>query len=104
VSATPAFEVRDDRELRRFVLEQDGEFAELVYRERPGELILVHTGVPDAIGGRGIAGALVRAAVERARTEGRTVWPWCPYARHWLEEHPDVAGSVTVEWKPAPPR
>lgn len=103
MSDAPATGVRDDRDHHRFVVEQDGEVAELTYRERPGKLVLVHTGVPDAIGGRGIAGALVRAGVERARAEGRTVWPWCPYARRWLEEHPDVAGTVTIDWRPAPP-
>ena len=40
---------------------------------------------------------LVRAAVSRAVREGLTVVPLCPFARHWLERHPEVASTVTIE-------
>jgi predicted GNAT family acetyltransferase len=82
----------------RFVVEADGETAELTYKLHDRRFTLVHTGVPDAIGGRGIAGALVRAAVARAAAEGLTIVPRCPYARRWLREHPGDAARVTVEW------
>ena len=91
--------VVDDAEHHRLVVRVDGEEAELVYRRSGARLILVHTGVPDAIGGRGIGGDLVRAAVERARSEDLTVVPLCPYARQWLEQHPDVAATVSVDWQ-----
>jgi predicted GNAT family acetyltransferase len=84
------------------VVEEDGVVAELVYRMEPGILIVVHTGVPDAISGRGVGGELVRAAVLRAAVEQRTVVPWCPYARTWLREHPDEAGTVTIDWASRP--
>ena len=94
--------VRDEQARGRFVVEQDGAVAELVYEEQPGRLVLVHTGVPEALGGRGIGGALVRAATARAHGEGRTVAPWCPFARRWLRRHPDVAATVTIDWSPPP--
>ncbi len=72
--------------------------AELVYRRRGDRLVLVHTGVPDELGGRGLGGVLVRAAVDRAEAEGLTVVPECPYARAWLEKHPDEAARVAIEW------
>ena len=91
--------VEDDREEGRFVLRQDGAVAELFYDDtEPGRLILIHTGVPDALGGRGIGGRLVRVAVERAVAEHRTVVPWCPFARKWLADHPDVAATVPIDW------
>lgn len=92
--------VRDVPEEGRFVLEQDGVEAELVYEREPGKLILVHTGVPDALGGHGIGGRLVRAAIDRARVEGLTVLPWCPFARRWLTDHPEVAATVDIDWSP----
>lgn len=91
--------VVDDAAHHRFVVEADGEEAELVYRLNGRRLVLVHTGVPDAIGGRGIGGELVRAAVERARSEDLTIVPVCPYARQWLEQHPQVADTVSVDWQ-----
>jgi hypothetical protein len=90
--------VVDDVARHRFILEDEGLVAELVYRRNGSRLILVHTEVPEKLGGRGIGGRLVRAAVEQAATERLTVVPWCPYARKWLQDHPDVAGTATVDW------
>jgi hypothetical protein len=92
--------VVDDAPQHRFLIAEDGVEAQLVYQARDGELVLTHTEVPDALGGRGIGGRLVRAAVERAARTGETVLPWCPYARSWLEKHPDEAASITIDWTP----
>jgi predicted GNAT family acetyltransferase len=47
--------------------------------------------VADELEGRGIGGALVRAAVEHAADTGLTVVPQCPFAAHWIESHPNPA-------------
>lgn len=96
-------EVVDEKDQHRFTVTVDGTVAELVYRDEGDRLVLVHTGVPDELGGRGIAGTLVRHAVESAASQGKTVVPWCPYARSWLEEHTDVAATVEIDWTPPPP-
>jgi uncharacterized protein len=90
--------VTDHPDRHRFELEVDGAVAELVYRRRGDRLVLVHTGVPDELGGRGLGGLLVRAAVDRAEAEGLTVVPECPYARAWLEKHPEEAARVAIDW------
>jgi len=95
--------VRDDREHNRFVFELDGTLAHLEYATQPGRLILIHTEVPEELGGRGIGGALVRAALERARTEQLTIVPWCPFARRWLREHEEVAAGADIDWATPPP-
>jgi len=100
---TPPITVEDDPARSRLVVERDGVTARLDYRREPGRIILVHTEVPAEFEGRGVGSALVRAAVELARAEGLTVVPWCPFARHWLRTHPDVAGTVTMDWKTPPP-
>lgn len=97
----PGPDVVDDSAAHRFVLDTDGHRAELVYRRVGDRLVLVHTEVPDALGGRGIGGRLVRAAVDSARIRGLTVVPECPFARQWLERHPDVAGTVVVAYPAA---
>lgn len=93
-------DVVDDSAAHRFVLETDGHRAELVYRLDGDRLVLVHTEVPDALGGRGIGGRLVRAGVDSARRRDLSVVPECEFARGWLERHPDVAGDVVVTWPP----
>jgi predicted GNAT family acetyltransferase len=82
----------------RFVFAEDGSVAELTYMLQGERLILLHTDVPLSLGGRGIGGTLVRAAVERAAKDGLTIVAWCAFARQWLEDHPDVAGTVTIDW------
>ncbi|GAA5075108.1 GNAT family N-acetyltransferase [Lysobacter panacisoli] len=67
----------------------DGEMAVLEYHREGEHMVIVHTGVPDAIGGRGIAGELVRAAFEYARSQGWHVRPKCAYAAGWVERHPE---------------
>jgi predicted GNAT family acetyltransferase len=94
--------VIDNRAESRFELTVEGAVAELRYRRRADRLVLLHTEVPDRVGGHGIGGLLVKAAVERASGEGLTVVPLCPFARSWLERHPDVAENVNVDWGEPP--
>ena len=82
----------------RLEIHADGEIAELVYRTRAGRLVLVHTEVPDALGGRGLGGHLVQAAIAKAAAEGLTIVPLCPFARGWLERHPPEAAKVPIDW------
>lgn len=88
---------------QRFVVHGPGVEPEMIYRLQGGDLILVHTEVPETMSGRGIGGKLVRAAVARARTDHLTLVPWCPYARRWLKEHSDEAGGVDIDYKTPPP-
>ena len=94
--------VIDNRSESRFELNAGGAVSVLAYRRRADRLVLVHTEVPESLGGRGIAGMLVQAAVDRASHEGLTVVPLCPFARKWLERHPDAASGVSVDWGPPP--
>jgi uncharacterized protein len=53
--------------------------------------IAAHTVVPRAIGGRGVAGALVVQLVEDARRQGFLVQPDCSYVARRFSENPDWA-------------
>ena len=88
--------VVDNEAASRLEVSVEGGVAELVYRRRDGRLVLVHTGVPDELEGRGLGGILVTAAIERAREQGLTVDPQGPVARGWLERHPEIANQVTI--------
>jgi uncharacterized protein len=96
VSDTPR--VTDDQAGARLELAADGYLAELVYRRNGSRLVLLHTAVPMELEGRGIGGQLVRAAVEKAAAAGLTIVPLCPFARDWLERHPDVAARAQVDF------
>ena len=85
----PTIEHRADR--RRFVASLDGAGGRLEYRLGPGVMTIVHTEVDPALRGRGVAGALVRAAVEHARSAGLRVDPACSYARSYIDRHAELA-------------
>lgn len=95
--------ITDNTEQSRLETHADGEMAQLIYRTRAGRLILVHTEVPVALEGRGIAGQLVHAAIAKAEREGMTIVPLCPYARGWLERHPAQAAAVPIDWGASEP-
>jgi predicted GNAT family acetyltransferase len=95
--------VTDDRVHHCLLFQKDGQVAHLDYREDGGRLTLIHTEVPDGLGGHGIGGLLVRAGVARAVRDNLTIVPWCSYARKWLQDHPDVASAASIDWEMAPP-
>ncbi|MBA4051050.1 MAG: N-acetyltransferase [Erythrobacter sp.] len=53
--------------------------------------IATHTIVPRAIGGRGVAGALVVRLVEDAERQGFLIRPDCSYVAKKFSENPDWA-------------
>jgi predicted GNAT family acetyltransferase len=86
--------VEHDRAGHRFHALVDGHRAVVDYRFADGVMTITHTGVPEAIGGRGIAGTLTRAAMETAKADGWKVHPQCGYAAAWLERHKEYADLV----------
>jgi predicted GNAT family acetyltransferase len=90
--------VTDNKDGSQLEIRTDAQLAELTYRTRAGRLILVHTEVPEALGGHGLGGELVRAAIRKATAESMTLVPLCPFARSWLERHPDEAKAVPIDW------
>ncbi len=82
-------EVKHDAAAHRFIAEVEGERAVLDYTISGDLMTITHTGVPPRIGGRGIAGDLMRAALQTARTLGWKVLPACSYAARYIAEHPE---------------
>src|ERR1700691_1380325 len=95
--------VVDDSAGSRFVVREGGAEAELLYVIEGDRMLLVHTEVPAAWGGRGIGGRLVRSALSPAQPNSLTRVRWCPFARRWLQEHPDAAWAVLIDWETPPP-
>lgn len=78
----------------RFVARIDGVEAENSYSIHERVMTITHTRVPEAIAGRGIAGALTAAALEYARARGLTVVPQCAYVAAYVGKHPEYAALV----------
>ena len=84
-------DIRHDRAAHRFEVQVEGAHCVLDYALADDVMTITHTEVPPAVGGRGVAGELVRTALEFARAEGWRVRPACSYAAAWMERHPDYA-------------
>ncbi|MEP6633666.1 MAG: GNAT family N-acetyltransferase [Luteimonas sp.] len=79
--------ITHDTAAHQFATTIDGKQAVLDYRQDGNLMVITHTGVPPAIGGRGIAAQLVKAAVEYARSQQWKVRPDCEYAEAYLRKH-----------------
>ncbi|SAI33568.1 Uncharacterised protein [Bordetella ansorpii] len=78
----------------RFECTVDGHLCVLDYQLDDGVMTITHTGVPPAVGGRGIAAGLTRVALDAAREQHWRVRPLCSYAAVYVRRHPEYADLV----------
>lgn len=88
--------IRHDEANHRFVAEVGGQLAQLQYLERDRQTVVFHhTFVPPGMRGGGIAGSLVKHALDWARSGGRMVIPVCPYVAAYMQKHPEYEDLLT---------
>ena len=75
---------------QRFEATVDGQLCVADYQLRGNVMWMTHTGVPAAVGGRGIAAELVRVALAWAEEKGYTVEPSCSYVEVYMRRHPET--------------
>ncbi|MCG3881619.1 GNAT family N-acetyltransferase [Psychrobacter sp. Ps3] len=94
------YEVIDNKDKKRFEIHIDDQIALEDYEfftTSQGEkgIEYKHTEVPDALGGQGIAGYLVKYILDDAAAKGLRVKPTCPYVKSYIDKHPEYqANSV----------
>lgn len=101
------YELIDNKEAQQFEFHIDGRIAKIEYQTRPGKILLIHTEVPEELGGRGIASKLVAAVLKAINHSGETLRVYCPYVKKYMEKHPywKVLGErkpVDSKLKPKP--
>ena len=82
-------QVKHEPEQSRYSASVNGELAVANYRRQGNVIVFTHTEVPSAIGGRGVASALARRALDDARAAGLQVVPRCPFFAQFMDEHPE---------------
>jgi predicted GNAT family acetyltransferase len=90
----PEPEVIHRPEQNRFETLVNGHVAYMSYTPAGNRMYFNHTYVPDLLRGQGVAGAVVRLALETAQTKGWKVVPTCSYVASFIERHPEFAGLV----------
>ena len=89
-------EVVKNPQKRQFEIQLGTELGLLAYRERPGQIDLMHTEVPPSHRGQDIAEKLVRFALGYAKQHQLSVIPTCKFVRAYLKRHPDEANVAGI--------
>jgi len=88
-------EVTDAPERRRYEARVDGELAAIADYIPTDELVaFTHTEVLAAFEGRGVGSALVRAALDDVRAQGRSVLAVCPFVSGFVGRHREEYGDL----------
>ena len=88
----PAIEVNESE--NRFEVNVDGQVAYLKFEWVRDRIALIHTEVPQALAGRGLATRLARAGLDFARREGLAVVPVCPVVAAYIRRHKEYLELV----------
>lgn len=80
-----------DTEEKKFKLEFPEGTARMEYEESADAVTVLHTNVPEALAGRGLAAELAEAAAAYARETNKDILSECSYMTAWLKRHPDAA-------------
>jgi predicted GNAT family acetyltransferase len=78
----------------RFEIERDGQTASLEYNLAGNVLQLIHTEVPPALRGAGLATELAQSALDWARERGLKVDVICESVAGYINQHPEYADLV----------
>lgn len=88
--------VKHNEAKRRFETQVDDYVAFVVYQLNAMQITLVHTEVPHQLGGQGVGGKIVKAALDFAKNSGLKVIPECPFVARYIERHKDYQHIVVT--------
>src|ERR1700722_16535837 len=94
-SGVPDIEVLHNEAEHRFEAHVQGQTAFLTYRRFPDRFVMVHTEVPPTIDHHGIAGKLVKKALDFARASHLRLVPLCPYVADFIRKHPEYQDMLS---------
>lgn len=75
--------------IHNFELFVDGQRAFIDYKQHDDKLYLLHTEVPIALEGHGVAAALVEKTFQYMEEHQLKVVPYCAYIKGFLKRHPE---------------
>jgi len=93
----PTLQIKHDTHTHRLSTELEGHTARLDYELDGNVMSITHTRVPREIEGRGVAGELMRHALELAAANGWIVKPVCSYAVAYMARHPAPSTNAHLE-------
>jgi predicted GNAT family acetyltransferase len=82
-------QVTHNQQARRFELTVEDHLAVLNYMLKGDIIVFTHTGVPPAIGGRGLGSKLVKTGLDYARENRLKVRSLCWFVSKYIRLHPE---------------
>lgn len=89
--------VQDNPAKHRFEYASQGEPAVAIYSLEDDVITFIHTLVPEALQGQGIAKQLVLVSLDSARERGLRVIPQCPVFAAYMRAHPETHDLLADE-------
>lgn len=86
--------VHNNEEKRFEITLDDGSLAMIEYRRAGNNIIYIHTEVPEAYEGQGIASKLAHHVMEYAKENNLKVQALCPFVKKYVDEHEEYQ-SIT---------
>lgn len=73
----------------RYEMEVEGHLAVADYEAVGTVVAITHTGVPEELGGRGIASKLMAFVLADIKAQGKKVNPVCPFVAAYIDKNPE---------------
>jgi len=86
--------IEHDPQKQRFTMNVEGQECVVDYRLNGSVMTITHTGVPDALSGRGLAAQITRHVLEFAQARHLQVVPLCSYAAAYIQRHPEYSNLL----------
>ncbi len=87
--------VRNNTDANQFEVQLGEDVGIITYRMQGDHVyVMIHTEVPPAYGGKGIANRLIHDALDMVRAEGGKVVPICPTVKKYIQRHPEYQDLV----------
>ena len=84
---TQAVDITHNQAAKRFETTIEGHTGFISYQDQGDRIVYDHTIVPSELGGKGVGSALVKHALDYARSEGKKVIPTCSYVASYINKH-----------------
>ena len=93
--------VINNKDQLRFEVHLDGEYGYVDYRFYKKNIAFMHTFVPDAFKGKGIASKMAVAALTFAKEQHKKIMLYCPFMSRYVKEHTEYYDLVDTTFHPS---
>jgi predicted GNAT family acetyltransferase len=91
--------ITNNAEAQRFEAQLGDDRAVAEYHLKNNIIIFTHTEVPEVMEGKGVAGRLIKTALDASRAEHYEVVPLCPFVAAYIKRHHEYQDLVMPRFR-----